>query len=112
MPIGPWQFLTALGIVILFAIMSYFMDKLAVGIVLIEKVPGKGKISLIPITLVAISLAIMLSSLILSQTADVPFMLLLKALAVGAILAIVTTLMLPAVLVLGKMDPKDLIQGS
>jgi len=112
MPIGIWQFLTALGIVILFAVMSYFMDKLAIGIVLVEKFLGKGKIFLIPLVMVAISLAIMLSSHILEKTADIKFMTLLKVLALGLILALVVTAFVPAMVILGLVGIKNLLTGG
>lgn len=111
-PIGIWQFLTALGITILFAIMSYFMDKLAFGVVIIEKVLGKGKIFLIPLVLVAIATAIMLSSHILAKTKDITFMMLFKILALGAILALLTTVFVPAIFILGRMKLTDLIKGT
>jgi hypothetical protein len=111
-PIGIWQFLTALGITVLFAIMSYVMDKLAIGVVIIEKVLGKGKIFLIPLVLVAIATAIMLSSHILAKTKDITFMLMLKILALGVILALLTLVFVPAVMLLGKMKLTDLLKGG
>ena len=111
-PIGIWQFLTALGITILFAVMSFFMDKLAIGVVIVEKVLGKGRIFLIPLVLVAIATAIMLSSHILAKTQDITFMLMLKILALGVILALLTTIFVPAVILLGKMKLTDLIKGG
>jgi hypothetical protein len=110
-PIGFWQFLTVLGIALVFALMSYFMDKLAIGIVAIERFLGKGKIYLIPLVLVAIATAIALSSIILQNTVDLPFMLILKILLLGATLAIVTLLMTPAVILMGKMPIADLALG-
>ena len=111
-PIGIWQFLTALGITILFAIMSYFMDKLAIGVVIVEKVLGKGKIFLIPLVLLALATAIMLSSHVLSKTKDITFMMLFKILAIGLILALLTVVFVPAVFVLGKMSVSALIKGT
>ena len=110
-PIGFWQFLTVLGIALVFALMSYFMDKLAIGIVVIEKFLGPGKVYLIPLVLVAIATAIALSSIILQNTADLSFMLILKILLLGATLAIVTLLMTPAVMLMGKMPIADLALG-
>jgi len=110
-PIGFWQFLTVLGIALVFALMSYFMTDLAIGITIIEKYLGKGKIYLIPLVLVALATAIALSSIILQGTADLPFMLILKILLLGATLAIVTLLMTPAVILMGKMPIADLALG-
>ena len=111
-PIGIWQFLTALGITILFAVMSYFMDKLAISVVIVEKILGKGKIFLIPLVLLALATAIMLSSHVLSKTEDISFMLLLKILAIGIILALLTVVFVPAIFILGKMNLVDLIKGG
>jgi hypothetical protein len=110
-PIGFWQFLTVLGIALVFALMSYFMDKLAIGIVVIERFLGPGKVYLIPLVLVALATAIALSSIILQNTVDLPFMLILKILLLGATLAIVTLLMTPAVMLMGKMKITDLALG-
>jgi hypothetical protein len=110
-PIGFWQFLTVLGIALVFALMSYFMTDLAIGITIIEKYLGPGKVYLIPLVLVAIATAIALSSIILQGTADLPFMLILKILLLGATLAIVTLLMTPAVMLMGKMPIADLALG-
>ena len=110
-PIEFWQFLTVLGIALVFALMSYFMDKLAIGIVAIEYYLGKNKIYLIPLVLVALATAIALSSIILKNTVDLPFMLILKILLLGATLAIVTLLMTPAVMLMGMMPVEDLALG-
>jgi hypothetical protein len=88
------------------------MTDLATGIAIVEKVLGKGKVFLIPLVLVAIATAIMLSSHILANTKDITFMMLFKILALGAILALLTTVFVPAVFILGRMNLKDLIQGS
>jgi hypothetical protein len=110
-PIGFWQFLTVLGIALVFALMSYFMTDLAIGITIIEKYLGPGKVYLIPLVLVALATAIALSSVILQNTVDLPFMLILKILLLGATLAIVTLLMTPAVMLMGKMPIEDLALG-
>ena len=110
-PIGLWQFVTVLGIALVFALMSYFMEKLASGIVIIEKFLGKGKIYLIPLVLVALATAIALSSMVLQNTVDLPFMLILKILLLGATLAIVTLLMTPAVMLMGMIPVEDLTLG-
>ena len=112
-PIGLWQFVTALGITILFAIMSYFMEKLAIGVVLVEKLLGKGKIFLIPLVLVAMSLAIMLSSHILKKMADIPFMLMLKILVFSIILTLAVIVLGIAALFLVKVvGTSNIAKGS
>ena len=111
-PIGLMQFLTALGIAILFALMSYVMPQLAVGIYIMEKSLGKKGLFLMPLIFVAISIAIMLSSHILQKTADIKFMTLLRVLALGIILALVVLAFTPAMILLGKMSFKDLLMGG
>jgi hypothetical protein len=110
-PIGFWQFLTTLGIALVFALMSYFMKDLAIGITIIEKYLGPGKVYLIPLVLVALATAIALSSAILKNTVDLSFMLILKILLLGATLAVVTLLMTPAVMLMGKIPIADLVLG-
>lgn len=112
-PLNLMQFLTALGIAILFALMSYVMDKLAIGIAIIGKVLGASKMFLIPLTLVFISMAIYLSSKILAKTVNIPLILLLKILILGAILAVLAiALVIPIVLMSKFLTTKDLIFGS
>lgn len=100
-PLGFMQFLTALGIAILFAIMSFVMKDLAIGIVLIDKILGKKAALLIPLTLVAISTAIMLSSHILAQSADMSFSQILKIILFGIGLGLSVLAILPSVLAVG-----------
>jgi hypothetical protein len=101
-PITFSAFLTALGIAILFALMSYVMPEMAIGIAVMDKTIGSKKmLAVVPLVFVAISLAIMLSSHILSMTADMDFMFLLKLLVFGVILGIVILAMMPSVLLVG-----------
>jgi hypothetical protein len=112
MPIGLWQFVTALGVTILFAIMSYVLPELAVGVAIVAKYLGEKNVRWIPIVLVAISAAIMLSSHILALTESIKFSKLLEILALGATLAVVSLLLTPAIIFLGRQDKKALIQGG
>jgi hypothetical protein len=100
-PIGLFQFLTALGIAILFGLMSYVMPELAAGIYVMEKALGKKGLFLMPLIFVAISLAIMLSSHILSATADIKLGKILQIAVFGVALAIMTLAMMPSVLLVG-----------
>ena len=100
-PLDFKTFLTALGIAILFALISYVMPELAAGIIAIEKGLGKGKIWLIPLVFLAIATAIMLSSWILSASQPMDFMFLLKLAVFGVILAIITLAMMPSILLVG-----------
>ena len=102
MPITFSAFLTALGIAILFALMSYVMPEMAIGIAIMDKTIGARKmLAVVPLIFVALSLAIMLSSHILAETAVMDFMFLLKLLVFGVILAIVVLAMMPSVLLVG-----------
>jgi hypothetical protein len=100
-PMGLMQFLTAIGIAILFAVMSFVMKDLAIGIVLIDKIIGKKAALLIPLTLVTISIAIMLSSHILSKSAKMGFSEILKIILFGVGLGIAVLAILPSVLAVG-----------
>jgi hypothetical protein len=110
-PLTFMQIIGALAITILFAIMSYVMPYLAAGIVIIDKLIGTKKLILIPLTLVAISAAIMLSSHILSKMADIPWMKILKILVYGIVMALVVTAFTPAVIFLGLLPLGSLIKG-
>jgi len=113
MPIGLWQFVTALGITILFAIMSYIMPELAGGIALVGRLLGVNKVFLIPLVMVAISLAIMLSSLLLQFTAPIPFMELLRILVFSVVLAIATVVVGFAAFILAVVFKlKNIEKGS
>ena len=100
-PIGLFQFLTALGIAILFAVMSYFFVPIALGVTVIDKIVGKGASLLIPLIFVALSLAIMLSSHILAMTAKMDPTQILNIVLFGIGLGLVVLAMLPAVLLVG-----------
>lgn len=112
MPIGLWQFITALGVTVLFAIMSYVLPELAAGIAIVGKVLGAKNVWLIPLVMVAISAAIMLSSHILTLTAEIEWMTLLNILALGITLAAISLAMSPSMVILGKLPIKELLMGS
>jgi len=111
-PIGIWQFVTALGVTILFAIMSYILPELATGVVIVGKILGTKNVWMIPVSLVAISLAIMLSSHILAKTEVIPFMTLLNILTLGIVAALITLALVPSLILLGKQDIKTLAKGG
>ena len=100
-PIGLFQFLTALGIAILFAVMSFFFLPIAIGVTLVDKIVGKGASLLIPLVFVAIAIAIMLSSHILSKTANIKPSQILQITLFGIGLGLVVLAMLPSVLLVG-----------
>lgn len=112
-PMGFFQFLTALGIAILFALMGYVMDKLALGVAIIGRLLGASRVFLIPLVMIGISIAIALSSHILATTQNIPLLLLLKILVLGVVLAAVTLAMtIPIILVAKFLNTKSLIFGT
>jgi len=110
-PLTFMQIFVALAITIMFAILSYVMPYLAAGIIAIDKLLGTKKLFLIPLTLVAISTAIWLSSHILAKMKDIPFMRMFKILIYGIIMALVVTAFTPAVIFLGLLPVSSLIKG-
>lgn len=95
------QFLTALGIAILFAVMSYFLLPIAIGVKLVDKTLGKAAVVLLPLVFVAIALAVMLSSHILAMTAKIKPNQILQIALFGVGLGLVVLAMLPSVLLVG-----------
>ncbi len=110
-PMSFMQIFVAIAITIMFAILSYVMPYLAAGIIAIDKLLGTKKLFLIPLTLVAISTAIWLSSHILANMKDIPWMKMLKILVYGIIMALVVTAFTPAVIFLGLLPLGKLIKG-
>jgi hypothetical protein len=101
-PLSIGQYLTALGIAVLFAMMSFVMPFLAVGIVLMDKMIGARKMLLVvPLIFTALSLAIMISSHILSMSADMEFSFIMKLIFFGVGLGLIVLAMLPSVLAVG-----------
>jgi hypothetical protein len=101
-PLSIGQFLTALGIAALFAMMSFVMPFLAVGIVLMDKLIGARKMLIVvPLIFTALSLAIMISSHILSMSADMELAFILKLILFGVGLGLIVLAMLPSVLAVG-----------
>ena len=110
-PMSFMQIFVAIAITIMFAILSYVMPYLALGIIAIDKLLGTKKLFLIPLTLVAISTAIWLSSHILAQMKEIPWMKMFKILVYGIIMALVVTAFTPAVIFLGLLPLSSLIKG-
>ena len=101
-PLSIGQFLTALGIAVLFAMMSFVMPFLAVGIVLMDRLIGSRKMLLVvPLIFTALSLAIMISSHILSMSADMDFAFIMKLIFFGVGLGLIVLAMMPSVLAVG-----------
>ncbi len=90
--LGWKQMVGILLIGLIFAGLSYIMPEMAAGLVLMDRALGKGKMFLIPLVYVAIAVAIMLSSHILSVSAEIPWMKLLNILIFSAVLVIATVL--------------------
>jgi hypothetical protein len=112
-PIGLWQFVTALGIALLFALMSYIMPELATGVFIMEKALGKKGLLFMPLMFVALAISIMLSSQILNNTADIPFILMLKILVFSVVLTLALIVLGIAALFLVKVIGfSTVIKGS
>lgn len=86
------QMVGVLLIGLIFAGLSYVMPDMAVGLVIMDKALGKGKMWLIPLVYLAISTAIMLSSHILNMSAEIPWMKLLNILVFSVVLVIAVAL--------------------
>ena len=111
-PISLPQALTIILIAVIFAAMSYIMPELAIGIMIIDKYVGKSKIWLVPLMFIAISIAIMASSWVLSKTTPVPFMTLLNILIMSVVLAISAVVLGIAAGILSKIGLKNILLGS
>ena len=109
-PISFIQFLTALGVAIIFVVIAFAVS-------LIDKAIKKLKwpdIVKIPLLFTLISVAIMLSSHILSKAKPIPFMTMLKIAIFSVVLAIAVIAVGFAMFVLSKMKVKvkDAIMGG
>jgi len=109
-PIGFSQFLTALGIAIIFVVIS-FAAKFIIKAVSKMKMQDVFKL---PLFFVAVSVAIWLSSEILSKTKVIDFMKMLKIALFSIVLAIAVIAIGVAMLALSKMkvSVKDAIMGA
>ena len=112
-PISFTQFLTALGIALLFAGLSFVMPMLAAGIMIMNNTVGAKKgIVIIPLIFTALSLGIMLSSHILSMSAEMDFVRTLKLALFGIALGIMILATLPAVVAVGLMSASGVGAGA
>lgn len=111
-PIDGMQFLTALGVAVLFALMSYVMPELAVGVAIVNKVLGKTGIFLIPVLFTAIALAIALSVKAFSKMPALEFKTLGIALLAGVGLAILAIVFTPAIWLLAWLGVKKVMVAS
>jgi hypothetical protein len=109
-PIGFSQFLTALGIAIVFIVIS-FAAKFIIKAVSKMKMQDVFKL---PLFFVAVSIAIMLSSHILSKAKTIPFMTMLKIAIFSVVLAIAVIAIGVAMFALSKLKVgvKDAIMGA
>jgi hypothetical protein len=102
------QFLTALGISVLFVVLSYGIRMIADGI---SKMSWEDVVK-IPVFFTLISIAIMVSSHILSLAVPIDFQTLLKIGLLAGILTIIAIAMVYVVKILSKINIKDLLIGS
>lgn len=107
--IGFGQFLTALGIAAVFTVLSFGIAKIANGMRRMKY----SDLPKIPVFFVLVSIAILLSSHILSKTAIIPFGTLLKIAAYGVTLALVVVAIGASMMLLKKMglSVKDALIG-
>lgn len=104
-PIGMSQFISAVQISAIFVVLSFGMSMMMDGL----KDTDDASILAMPITMVAMSIAIMLSSIILKGTQDVPFM---TNLIAAVTVAAVTIVMGIALWVLSKLDSGNILKGA
>ena len=107
-PISLEQFLTSVGISVTFLVLAY-------AIMPLMKEIGKMKwedLLKLPVVFTVMSIAIMLSSHILVETADIGFAKLFKIVLLGFTLAIISLIMSIPLMVLGKLNYGDLLKGG
>ena len=113
MPISFSQAITAVLIALMFALISYVMPELAIGLAIMKKYVGESSFYLIPLLYVAISAAITISSWILSLAKPIPFMTLLSILATSIVMAVAAIVLGIAIIILTKMGGiSDYIKGG
>jgi len=111
-PISPYQVLTALSISLMFAIMSPSFFLLALGVNEIDKKIGVSKLWIMPLVFVAISIAVALSSHILSYTVPVSSDILYNILIMSSVLSISALTMGFTSFVLAKIGIGNIVEGG
>jgi hypothetical protein len=112
-PISFTQALTAIVIALMFALISYVMPELAIGLAIMKKFVGESSFYLIPLLYVAIAAAITVSSWILAMTKPIPLMTLISIVAISIVMAISTLVLGLAMIVLAKVGSVgDFIKGG
>ena len=107
------QMVGILLIGLIFAGLAYVMPDMAIGLVIMEKALGKGKMWLIPLVYVAIAAAIMVSSHILNASAEIPWMKLLNILVFSVVLVIAVALIgLLSLLLVKVIGLTTILKGS
>jgi hypothetical protein len=107
-PIGFDQFLTAIGISIVFVVLAFALKLMTPAI---EKIKPKDVI-ILPLLFTTLSLAIMLSSKILAQTTPIDYALLFNIVVFSIVFAISAIAMGFAAFVLAKIGVKKIIEGG
>lgn len=111
--LGWKQMVGILLIGLIFAGLAYVMPDMAIGLVIMEKALGKGKMWLIPLVYVAIAAAIMVSSHILNASAEIPWMKLLNILVFSVVLVIAVALIgLLSLLLVKVIGLTTILKGS
>jgi len=102
-PISMTQALTSIVIAGIFAGISYFMDKIAIGMVILEKTMGVGKLFMMPLFFTAVSTAITASSIIMSAIVPLRVDQLLTVVGLGLALAVVTPVLGLSMVAVGRL---------
>jgi len=107
-PIGFMQFVTALAISVIFIALAFAMNLITP---ILKKLKWEDVIK-IPALFTTLAIAIMLSSWILSATADISFIKMLKILVFSVIFAVALVVMGVAALVLTKIGVTNILKGA
>jgi hypothetical protein len=107
-PVTFVQFLTSVAISIVFLVLAYAISPL---VKMIGGMKWEDTLKL-PVLFTIMSLSIMLSSHILSKTADISLEMLLKIAILGVTLAVVSAIMAVTIKILSKLSIKELLIGS
>jgi len=112
-PLSIGQLITGIGITVMFYVVSNFLPKLAISVIAVSKIMSKKDLALLPLMLVAFSIAITLSSWVLRMIAPLSFGQIITGIAITAMFWIVSNflpkLALAVIAVSKIMSKTDLV---
>ena len=112
-PLSIGQLITGIGITVMFYVVSNFLPKLAISVIAVSKIMSKKDLALLPLMLVAFSIAITLSSWVLRMIAPLSFGQIITGIAITAMFWIVANflpkLALAVIAVSKIMSKTDLV---